>query len=52
MTTREQPQIRNVLVTKAKNGQMWGCQPIELGIDDRMWRLQKAAVQAIRDGMS
>jgi len=29
----------------------WICPPIELGIDDRIWRLQEAAPQAIRDGM-
>jgi hypothetical protein len=36
MTTPEKPQIRNVLATNAKTGQMWVCQPIELGIDDRI----------------
>jgi hypothetical protein len=29
MTTPEKPQIRNVIATNPKNGQMWICQPIE-----------------------
>jgi len=36
VTTPEKPQIRNVLATNAKSGQMWVCQPFDLGIDDRI----------------
>jgi hypothetical protein len=36
MTTPEKPQIRNVIATNPKNGQMWVCQPVELGIHDRI----------------
>jgi hypothetical protein len=36
MTTLGKPQIRNVMATNPKNGQMWISQPIELGIHDRI----------------
>jgi hypothetical protein len=36
MTTPEKPQIRNVLATNARNGQMCVSQPIELVIHDRI----------------
>lgn len=36
MTTPEKPQILNVIATNPKNEQMWVCQPIELGIHDRI----------------
>lgn len=37
MTTSEKPQIRNVLATPAgQDALSWVCQPIEIGIDDRI----------------